>query len=91
MKICWAFKMKAGNATCTCVHRPGRVRLPVHGVWGIFVSLAFVFACSGAVAPGGVLPRSSVTRRQPLLPQAPCRRLEKGQRRNLPCSSFSSS
>lgn len=41
--------MKAGHATCMCVHWPGRVRLPVHGFGDIFVSLAFVFACSVAV------------------------------------------
>lgn len=40
MVICWASRMEAGNATCTCVHGPGRVRLPVHAFWGIFVSLA---------------------------------------------------
>lgn len=40
MVTCWASRMKAGNATCMCVHGPGRVRLPVHEFWGIFVSLA---------------------------------------------------
>lgn len=49
MVMCWAFKMKAENTMCMYVHWPGRVRLPVHRFLVIFFSLAFVFACSGAV------------------------------------------